>query len=77
MKQLQRFSKKARLNWHQVTPNMDAIEVVLLGFHYSQLKWLDETPGGRYYYELKWSPLIQNLWFERLEDKVLYQLTWG
>lgn len=34
-------------------------------------EWLHEVPGGRCYYTF-----IGNFWFERLEDQVLFKLTW-
>lgn len=77
MQQMKRFSKKARTTWHKITPNIDIISAILLGSHMSQIKWLDETPGGRYYYHIQLSPMVQTLWFERQEDLVLYKLTWS
>lgn len=36
------------------------------------VSWLEQTPGGRYYWTIG-----GNIWFERLEDKIVFQLSWS
>jgi hypothetical protein len=36
------------------------------------ITWIEQTPGGRFYWTLS-----GNIWFERLEDKIMFQLSWS
>lgn len=51
--------------WHHCQVDLWA------GKAFEILTWLDEAPGERYYWTRS-----GNIWFEREEDKILFQLTW-
>jgi hypothetical protein len=58
------FSLDMLLDWHRYSHRGVTDKIALQ-------KWLDTTDGG-YYWNGAW-----NIYFEREEDMILFQLTWG
>lgn len=72
--------------WHGVQPVTDAPACQGdLKLNISHMRWLTTTLGGNYHWEKSRSLNLETgewesfdmLWFENLEDWVLYKLTWS